>query len=115
MLGFIGFHLAKHLIELGHNVIGLDNINDYYDVNLKFARLEQLGISRDNASKFDDLHKSNLYDKQFQFIRLNLEDIELLSNLFKTQKFDVVLRYNLHESKTNKNKPNSIPSISCVK
>ena len=37
--GFIGFHLAKRLLEEGHLVIGLDNINDYYDVNLKYARL----------------------------------------------------------------------------
>ena len=37
--GFIGYHLAKKLLELGHEVIGYDNINDYYDVNLKYARL----------------------------------------------------------------------------
>ena len=42
--GFIGFHVAKALLEKGHKVIGLDNINDYYDVNLKLARLEVLGI-----------------------------------------------------------------------
>ena len=89
--GFIGFHLAQHLIELGHNVIGLDNLNNYYDVNLKFARLEQLGISRDNASKFNSLSCSKLYDEQFQFLRLNLEDSELLSNFFKKQNFDIRL------------------------
>ena len=38
--GFIGYHLAKKLLENGHNVIGYDNINDYYDVNLKYARLK---------------------------------------------------------------------------
>ena len=52
--GFIGYHLATKLLELGHEVIGLDNINDYYDVNLKYARLEKLGISR------DEIKKSNL-------------------------------------------------------
>ena len=46
--GFIGYHLAKKLLDQGHTVIGLDNINDYYDVNLKYARLSELGISKDN-------------------------------------------------------------------
>ena len=40
--GFIGFYLSKRLLEQGCSVIGIDNINDYYDVNLKYARLEQL-------------------------------------------------------------------------
>lgn len=88
--GFIGFHLAKQLIELGHNVIGLDNINDYYDVNLKFARLEQLGISRDKASKFDSLSKSDLFQNNFLFVRLNLEDSDSLSKLFLMYDFDMV-------------------------
>jgi len=88
--GFIGFHLIKKLIELGYNVIGLDNINDYYDINLKFARLSQLGINKIEGKKFNYLSKSNLHDEQFQFIRLNLEDSELLSTLFKTQNFDIV-------------------------
>ena len=38
--GFIGFHLCKRLLEDGHNVVGIDNVNDYYDVNLKLARRE---------------------------------------------------------------------------
>ena len=44
--GFIGYHLCEALIKKGHDVIGLDNINDYYDVNLKYARLDQLGIEK---------------------------------------------------------------------
>ena len=40
--GFIGYHLAKKLLERGDTVVGLDNINDYYDVNLKYARLGEL-------------------------------------------------------------------------
>ena len=47
MAGFIGFHLAKACAIDGHRVIGLDNINDYYDQKLKFNRLEQLGIDPD--------------------------------------------------------------------
>ncbi len=41
--GFIGYHLALKLLQRGDEVVGLDNINDYYDVRLKYARLEQLG------------------------------------------------------------------------
>ena len=49
--GFIGFHLAQSLLDEGHEVIGLDNLNDYYDENLKIDRLEQLK-SHKNASNF---------------------------------------------------------------
>ena len=44
--GFIGYHLVEKLIKTGHEVIGLDNINDYYGINLKYARLEDSGIKR---------------------------------------------------------------------
>jgi UDP-glucuronate 4-epimerase len=86
--GFIGFHLAKRLLELGHEVVGYDNINDYYDVNLKYARLNELGISRDNL-KDNQLLDSISYPKH-KFIKANLEDKEILDNLFETQKFDAV-------------------------
>ena len=43
--GCIGFHLAKRLLERGDEVVGIDNINDYYDVDLKYARLAETGIS----------------------------------------------------------------------
>ena len=46
--GFIGFHLAKKHLERGDEVVGIDNINDYYDVNLKYARLTELGINVEN-------------------------------------------------------------------
>ena len=49
--GFIGFHVSCKLVDLGHEVIGLDNINDYYDVNLKYARLSILGINKADALK----------------------------------------------------------------
>ena len=49
--GFIGFHVSKKLTENGHEVIGLDNINDYYDVSLKYARLKELGVSKKEAKK----------------------------------------------------------------
>lgn len=87
--GFIGYHLVKTLIEDNHEVIGLDNINDYYSTNLKFDRLKELGINKDSAKDFLSLSGSNLF-KNFKFIRMNLEDRENLPKLFKNQKFDVV-------------------------
>ena len=88
--GFIGYHLIKALLNQGHSVLGLDNINDYYDTKLKFARLEQLGINNDKAKKFDFLSKSDLFGEEFQFVRLDLEDSNSLSKLFLTFNFDIV-------------------------
>ena len=87
--GFIGYHLVKSLVEANHEVIGLDNINDYYSTNLKFDRLKELGINKDSAKDFLSLSGSNLF-KNFKFIRMNLEDRENLPKLFKDEKFDVV-------------------------
>ena len=87
--GFIGYHLVKSLIEDNHEVIGLDNINDYYSTNLKFDRLKELGINKDSAKDFLNLNSSNLF-QNFKFIRMNLEDRENLPWLFEGEKFDVV-------------------------
>lgn len=86
--GFIGFHLAKKLLERGDTVVGIDNINDYYDVNLKFSRLAETGIGRD-AEKWHTPVQSNRYDG-YTFIRMNLEDREQLLDLFQQEKFDKV-------------------------
>jgi UDP-glucuronate 4-epimerase len=64
--GFIGFHVAQRLLERGERVLGLDNLNPYYDVRLKEARLEQLQRS-----------------KQFQFERLDLADRSAMASLFE--------------------------------
>ena len=87
--GFIGFFVAKSLLEKGHSVVGLDNINDYYDVNLKYDRLKELGISKGNAKIYNEIATSES-NSQFSFIRLNLEDRENLPLLFKEQAFDKV-------------------------
>ncbi|MFC4097895.1 NAD-dependent epimerase [Euzebyella saccharophila] len=81
--GFIGYHLCEKLVKEGYEVIGLDNINDYYDVNLKFGRLEQLGIDREKATHFNEIVESSLYAGKFSFVRMNLEDREALPKLFK--------------------------------
>ncbi|CAM1352063.1 NAD-dependent epimerase [Tenacibaculum ascidiaceicola] len=87
--GFIGFHLSQKLLELGHTIVGIDNINDYYDVNLKYARLKELGIDRENAEVFYQEITSNT-NANFKFIRLNLEDKKELFQLFTTESFEVV-------------------------
>jgi len=85
--GFIGYHLCERLLALGHQVVGLDNLNDYYDVNLKLARLAELGIDHvsDNV-----LVSGTAAGKSFQFIKMGLEDRENLPLLFKEQQFDTV-------------------------
>ena len=86
--GFIGYHLAKKLLERGDEVVGLDNINDYYDVNLKYARLNELGIDKDEL-KDNVLVSSKTYPKH-KFIKANLEDSQTINQLFETEKFDAV-------------------------
>jgi len=86
--GFIGYHLAKVLLQRGATVVGIDNINNYYDVELKYARLKDCGISRD-AEKWHLPQQSTEFP-EYTFIRMNLEDKEELDRLFETGKFDVV-------------------------
>lgn len=88
--GFIGFHLCKRLLVEGFDVLGLDNINEYYDQELKYARLEQLGINRKQAAEFHSCSNSHRYKGQFQFVRVDLEDRENLPALFKKHKVEVV-------------------------
>jgi len=86
--GFIGYHLAKKLLERGDKVVGIDNINDYYDVNLKYARLHELGIEK-QVIKDNLLVSSNKYTNH-TFIKTSLEDSDSINKLFKLQKFDAV-------------------------
>ena len=84
--GFIGFPLVNKLLKDGHSVIGLDNLNDYYDVNLKISRLKTQGIIYDNT--WNSLIISNT--QKYSFIRCNLEDKTELINLFRDNNFDAV-------------------------
>ncbi len=72
--GFIGFHVSRRLVKSGDDVVGIDNINDYYDVNLKLARLKELES-----------------EKGFRFIKTALEDRGAMAGLFKKEKFDCVI------------------------
>lgn len=86
--GFIGFHLCRRLLAQGHTVAGLDNINDYYDTNLKYGRLAELGIGKDTADS-GILAGSSRYEN-FRFIKCSLEDNAALETLFEECKFDKV-------------------------
>jgi UDP-glucuronate 4-epimerase len=72
--GFIGFHLSKRLLDENHEVLGLDNLNSYYDVRLKHDRLKQLEQT-----------------PGFRFVNMNLEDSEGIERLFDQERFDKVV------------------------
>ena len=72
--GFIGFHLVQRFLDAGHPVVGIDNLNDYYDVNLKKSRLARLENHR-----------------RFRFIRMDIADREGIAALFKKEAFELVV------------------------
>jgi UDP-glucuronate 4-epimerase len=86
--GFIGYHLTKKLLHRGDTVVGMDNINDYYDVELKYARLADAGISREAEEWHTPVQSTS--NANYTFIRMNLEDREDLNQLFENEKFDAV-------------------------
>jgi len=86
--GFIGFHLAQRLLERGDEVVGLDSINDYYDVQLKYGRLEQTGIAK-GAIEYNKPVSSSKYES-YRFVRMNLEDQDAVAALFEQERFDRV-------------------------
>ncbi|MBM4312250.1 MAG: NAD-dependent epimerase/dehydratase family protein, partial [Deltaproteobacteria bacterium] len=86
--GFIGFHAALKLLQRGDTVVGLDSINDYYDVSLKHGRLENSGFSI-AALRYGCKIRSSLWPA-YEFIQLKLEDRAALLQLCKDEKFDAV-------------------------
>jgi len=87
--GFIGFHLVNRLTADGFEVIGLDSINDYYQVSLKYDRLQAAGIAKSDI-QYNQLAKSSTIPA-YSFIQLNLEDKKNLDQLFVSQRFDIVV------------------------
>ncbi|MDX9796855.1 MAG: NAD-dependent epimerase [Arcobacteraceae bacterium] len=91
--GFIGSHLAIKLLQRGDEVVGLDNINDYYDQNVKYGRLQRAGIIEQLEDgkdiPYNKLITSNKYTN-YKFIKLNLEDKDAMMKLFEDEKFDAV-------------------------
>jgi UDP-glucuronate 4-epimerase len=86
--GFIGSHLADKLLARGDEVIGLDCINDYYDITVKYGRLERTGIHKDQI-EYNKITQSKA-QLNYQFIKLKLEDKDNMMSLFKEQQFDAV-------------------------
>ena len=86
--GFIGSFTVLRLLESGHEVVGLDNINDYYDVKLKYSRLAKAGIEQQELANYKFV-QSKLY-ANYRFIQMNLEDKQAMQMLFANEKFDRV-------------------------
>lgn len=86
--GFIGYHLSKKLIERGDTVIGVDQINDYYDIELKYSRLKDLGIEKDKIEKGKKIASSVYYNHSFY--KGNLEDKDFIDFVFKNEKPEAV-------------------------
>lgn len=86
--GFIGYFLSRRLLDMGHSVTGIDEINDYYSPRLKTARLARLGVT--GETDYAVCAKSASHPG-FRFIRLRLEDREGLEKLFAEGAFDVAV------------------------
>jgi len=87
--GFIGFHLAKRLLDDGYEVTGLDCINEYYDVKIKYARLNELGIARETITDAEPVLSARY--PLHKFIKLKLENKDKVYQLFADEKFDTVI------------------------
>ena len=85
--GFIGFHLVEKLIKSGHQVVGIDQINDYYDINLKYDRLKYSGI--DITKNTENGVRSSRLSK-YIFYKCSLEDKERIDHIFNSEKPDAV-------------------------
>lgn len=86
--GFIGFHLAKKLVERGDEVIGIDIINDYYDINLKYARLKESGIEKADITYNNPVVSTTC--SNYTFVKLDLSDKHGMEELFDAHHFDAV-------------------------
>lgn len=87
--GFIGYHLASKLSNERYRIVGIDNLNKYYNVELKEDRLENLGIDTGDI-KYGEKYDSRIYGN-ISFIKLDISDREGIFNLFKEEQFDYVI------------------------
>ncbi|MEM9001256.1 MAG: NAD-dependent epimerase/dehydratase family protein [Bacteroidota bacterium] len=87
--GFIGFHLSKKLAALGHDILGIDNLSDYYDVNLKYGRLLELGVAQDLIFE-NTIVNSNNFDN-LRFVKLDIAEYGSLKKVVETRKYDIII------------------------
>ncbi len=87
--GFIGFHTVKRYIKEGYEIVGADNINDYYDTSLKYDRLEACGIDKSNIH-YNRITMSEKWSN-FRFIKIDIVDGENLFQLFEYENFDLII------------------------
>lgn len=87
--GFIGYHLVKALLAKGDIIVGLDNINDYYDVNLKYGRLADCGILKSHIINNQRIKSTS--NTNYTFLKSDITDLTVLEKLFAEEKFDYVL------------------------
>src|SRR5690606_21865713 len=87
--GFIGFHVAEALLKRGHRVVGIDSINDYYDVNLKYARLQESGLPRESVVSGKAVQSQ--VHAEYTFIQLDIADRNAMEQLFADHRFDRVI------------------------
>lgn len=88
--GFIGLHLIKKLVSLGHEVVGFDNINKYYSTKLKFDRLAENGIAVSEDLPLNSVIPSSIY-QNYKFVKADLLDSEELERLFEKEQFEIVI------------------------
>jgi UDP-glucuronate 4-epimerase len=84
--GFIGFHLAKQMLSMGYQVVGIDVVNDYYDVHLKWSRLAELGVDKIDIERGGLVKNGN-----FSFQQIDIADSAAVMELFSNQSFDLVI------------------------
>ena len=88
--GFIGFHLVSKLLETGeYEIFGLDNINDYYDVELKYARLSEHGIEGRNINFHEKINSQKFHN--YYFLKADIADHDFIVNFIVNEKFDFVV------------------------
>lgn len=87
--GFIGSYMVKALAAQGNEVVGLDIINSYYDVRLKYDRLSDTGIAEEQIAE-NKMVQSNVYSS-YRFVKMDLTDRVNLTRLFETEQFDIVV------------------------
>lgn len=87
--GFIGFHLVNRLVADGQEVVGIDNINDYYPVSLKYARLREAGIAEEEIVQGREVTSAKL--PGYRFCRVDITDKEAVERLCAKEKFDVIV------------------------